>query len=135
MPEPAMIREAPLRSTVQIQLPAGRALEGPRGASLQAFLAGERADAPIVGAILNGELRELTYPIDADSRVRLVTLGEADGMRIYRRSLTFLIAAAFEELFPKARLTVDHSISSGGYFCQIEGRPPLRDRKSTRLNS
>jgi len=133
MSEAVRIREVPLRSTVQIQLPDGRALEGPRGAALQVFLAGENADAPIVGAILNGELRELTYPIDADSRVRLVTMGEADGMRIYRRSLTFLIAAAFEELFPKARLTVDHSISSGGYFCQIEGRPPLSAQELERL--
>jgi uridine kinase len=117
------IHEAPLRPTVQIILPDGRVLEGPRGASLAAFLSRpDLAPAPVVGGVVNGELRELTYPISSDARVRPVAMGEADGMRIYRRSLTFLLAAAFEELFPEAMLTVDHSVSSGGYFCQVSGR-------------
>ena len=81
--------------------------------------------APIVGGVVNGELRELTYPIEMDARVRPVTMGDADGMRIYRRSLTFLLETAFEELFPELMLTVDHSVSSGGYFCQVTGRAPL----------
>ncbi len=120
------IREADARETVQIHLPDGRVFEGPRGSQLAGFLAGlGQADEPAVGAIVNGELRELTFPIEMESRVRPVTMGEADGMRIYRRSLTFLLAAAFESCFPGAGLTVDHSISSGGYYCQVSGRPPL----------
>ena len=117
------IHEAPLRPTVQIFLPDGRVLEGPRGASLAAFLSRPGlTPAPVVGGVVNGELRELTYPIASEARVRPVTMDEADGMRIYRRSLTFLLAAAFEALFPEAILTVDHSVSSGGYFCQVSGR-------------
>lgn len=117
------IQDAALRPTVQIFLPGGRVLEGPRGASLAVFLVHpDVAKAPVVGGVVNGELRELTYPITSEARVRPVTMDEADGMRIYRRSLTFLLAAAFEELFPEAMLTVDHSVSSGGYFCQVSGR-------------
>lgn len=85
--------------------------------------------APVVGGIVNGELRELTYPIEMDSRVRPVTMAEPDGMRIYRRSLTFLLATAFEALFPSARLKVDHSVSSGGYYCDVRGRPPLSNEE------
>lgn len=110
-------------------------LSGPRGARVGDFLesinqkptsAAPRNDTPpIVGAIVNHELRELTYPIKLDSSVTPVTMGEADGMRIYRRSLTFLLETAFEEFFPDAKMTIDHSVSSGGYFCQVTGRPPL----------
>jgi uridine kinase len=101
-------------------------LEGPRGASLEEFVRDlDGYPEPIVGGIVNGELRELTYAIEMEAKLRPVTLGEPDGMRIYRRSLTFLLAAAFEELFPGAWLTVDHSVSSGGYFCQVRGRPQL----------
>lgn len=117
--------ESPLRSTVQVILPDGRAVEGPRGASIGDFLAHEKTKAPIVGAIINGELRELPYPIEIESKVRPVTMGEADGMRIYRRSLTFLLATAFQARFPDAKLTVDHSVSSGGYYCEVNGREPL----------
>ena len=121
----AVIREVKKRETVQIHLPDNGNLEGPRGSQLETFLKVLTPPAPIVGAVVNGELRELTYPIEMDSRVRPVTMGSADGMRIYRRSLTFLLAAAFEELHPDASLTVDHSVSSGGYYCEVSDHDPL----------
>lgn len=130
----AEVQFVPPRPTVQIHLADGRVLEAPRGTQLAAFLAPiENSRDPIDGAIVNGELREMTYPIEMDARVRPVTMSTDDGMRIYRRSLTFLLAAAFEELFSTARLTVDHSVSSGGYFCQVSGRPPLSEEDLSRL--
>jgi len=120
------IHESAVRPTVQLFLPEGRVLEGPRGTQLACFLAEEsEAPAPIVGGIVNGQLRELMFPIDMDAEVRPVRMTESDGMRIYRRSLTFLLAAAFESLFPEAILAVDHSVSSGGYYCEVHGREPL----------
>ncbi len=121
----AVIHEVNKRDTVQIHLPDNRILEGPRGSQLETFLKLLKPPAPIVGAVVNAELRELTYPIEMDSRVRPITMGSADGMRIYRRSLTFLLAAAFEELHPNAKLTVDHSVSSGGYYCEVSDQDPL----------
>ncbi len=119
--------QAEPRPTVEIQLPDGRIYSGPRGASLQEFLQAlpEWDNPPIMGAVVNFELRELTFPIDTDARVKPVTMEDADGARIYRRSITFLLEAAFEELFPAGRLTVDHSISSGGFYCEVSGRSPL----------
>ena len=110
--------------TVQIHLPDGRALTGPRGAKVGDFLEAVKKDfdAPIVAAIVNAELHELTYPIEIESRVQPVTMNTADGARIYRRSLVFLLEMAFAELFPASKLTIDHSLSSGGYFCQVGER-------------
>lgn len=129
------IREVPTRETVQIILPDNRVLEGPRGSQLETFLSALNTPAPIVGAIVNRELRELTYPIEIDSYVRPVTMSQPDGMRIYRRSLTFLLAAAFDELFPDAELTVDHSVSSGGYYCEVSGRESLSKAHLRRLEN
>src|SRR5512145_1085055 len=115
-------------NVVQIHLPDGRTLEGPRGATAEAFLQTVRADypAPIVGAIINGDLHELTYAITMESRIQPVTMADADGSRIYRRSLTFLLEAAFSALFPKTiLLMIDHSVASGGYYCHVHGRDPL----------
>lgn len=135
MPSSATFEVVQPRPTVEIHLPDQVVLCGPRGASVGDFLesvhrkpssgAPRNDDPPVVGAIVNHELRELTYPIKMDSAVTPVTMGEADGMRIYRRSLTFLLETAFEEFFPEAKMTIDHSVSSGGYFCQVTGRPPL----------
>jgi uridine kinase len=62
-----------------------------------------------------------------DARIQPVSIGDPDGARIYRRSLTFLLEMVFTELFPKARLNIDHSVSFGGYYGQIRQRAPLTD--------
>ena len=115
------------RSEVEIHLPDGRVLSGPRGAMVGEFLSTVEHDSQLVGAIVNGDLRELIYPIKMDSRVEPVTMTSADGARIYRRSLTFLLEMAFTDLFPDAKLFVDHSVASGGYYCQVTGRDPLSE--------
>ncbi len=117
------------RATVEIHLPDGRTVEGPRGAPVERFLrlVADTFPAPVMGAVVNGELRELTFPVEREADVRPVTLADADGARIYRRSLVFLLEVAFSSLFPDAMLTVDHSLVSGGYFCRVEGHAGLTE--------
>jgi uridine kinase len=122
------------RDTVEIHLPDQRVLSGPRSLAVGDFLAEiDTPQTPIVGAIVNSELRELTYPIQMDAEVSPVTMATSDGMHIYRRSLTFLLEAAFEELFPGAVLSVDHSVASGGYYCRVENRQPLNELELNEL--
>ncbi|MFM8321599.1 MAG: nucleoside kinase [Chloroflexota bacterium] len=136
VPDPEIKAVKPGES-VEIHLPDGRVLRGPRGLAVERFLTTlpEADNPPIVGAVVNGDLRELTYPIKMEATVRPVTMGEADGMLIYRRSLVFLMEAAFDRCFPGAVLTVDHSVSSGGYFCQVSGRDPLNDAEIAYLEA
>lgn len=123
------------RPTVEIHLPDGRVLSGPRNAPVGAFLRliEDPAGPPIVGAVVNGELHELTFPIVMDATVRPITMRDEDGMRIYRRSLVFLLETAFEYLFPGATLTVDYSVFSGGYHCQVSARLTLDEHDLSHL--
>lgn len=123
------------RHTVQIHLPNGQTLEGPRGTSVGTFLSALDYPSLLVGAIVNDELRELTYPIHMEAKVTPVLLDSADGARIYRRSLTFLLEKAFVDLFPEGTLYVDHSVASGGYFCQVSGRAPLSESEIEALKA
>ena len=116
------------RETVEVLLPDGRILCGPRNRPIASFLKRLpewNSRDPIMGAVINGELRELTHPVDLDSRVRLVRMSDPDGSGIYRRSITFLLEAAFADTFPTADITIDHSLSSGGYYCSVLNRGPL----------
>jgi uridine kinase len=124
-------------SAVQVHLQDGRVLAGPRGASAAEFLApiADTLPAPAVGAIINGELHELTYPIQMESRLAPVLMSDSDGARIYRRSLTFLLEAAFSALFPTAPLIIDHSVATGGYYCHPKGRAALTRDELTRLQA
>jgi len=91
------------------------------------FLAAIEHESQLVAAIVNNDLRELTYPIEIESTVQPLFMESPDGARIYRRSLTFLLEMAFADLFPMAALFVDHSVASGGYYCQVAGRETLSD--------
>ncbi len=122
-------------ATVQIHLPNGQTLEGPRGTTVGEFLSTIEHSSLLVGAIVNGELRELTYPIRIEAKVEPVLMESADGARIYRRSLTFLLEKAFADLFPEGTLYVDHSVASGGYFCQVSGRDPLSEEEIEALKT
>jgi uridine kinase len=115
------------RDTVEVHLPDGSVLSGLRGATAGEFLKAipNPGAAPVVAAIVNGDLRELTFPITMDASLAPVSMSDADGARVYRRSLTFLLDTAFGALFPEAVLSIDHSISSGGYYCHVNGRPVL----------
>jgi uridine kinase len=115
------------RDTVEVHLPGGRVLSGQRCSTAGDFLLADAApgNAPLVAAIVNGDLRELTYPITMDATLAPVGMSDADGARVYRRSLTFLLETAFVALFPQAVLIIDHSISSGGYYCHVAGRDVL----------
>jgi uridine kinase len=123
------------RNDVEIHLPDGRVLSGPRGAQVGEFLKVAEFPAPVVAAVVNDDIHELTYPIDMDAQVRPVTMSDSDGSLIYRRSLNFLLEIAFVELFPKAKLTIDHSISFGGYYCQVSGRKHLSTEEIAALKS
>jgi uridine kinase len=61
----------------------------------------------------------------SDARVDPVFLSDSDGVRIYRRSLSFLLMTTVHELFPEAQVFVDHTLPFGGFFCQVRGRDPF----------
>ncbi len=125
------------RNEVDLFLESGSILRGPRGARLEAFLkpVEDLFPAPVMAAVVNGVLQELTVPVNLEAFVRPVTLADEDGMRIYRRSLVFLLEVAFARLFPDAKVWVEHAVASGGYFCEVKGRPSLTPAELAQLEA
>jgi uridine kinase len=115
------------RETAQVRLPGGQTLEAAVGTSLEQYIqaGSDSGPVPVMAALVNGELRELTYPVWSDARVDPVLLSDSDGVRIYRRSLSFLLVTAVRELFPQVQVFVDHTLPFGGFFCQVQGREPF----------
>ncbi|MCL4269786.1 MAG: nucleoside kinase, partial [Anaerolineales bacterium] len=123
--------------TVQIHLPNGKTLTGPRGMRVGEFFKQVQDDfsAPIVAAVINNEIHELTYPINIEANCTPVTMDTADGARIYRRSLVFLMEMVFAQMFADGRLNIDHSVSSGGFYCEVKERDPLTKEEIQALES
>ena len=73
----------------------------------------------VVGALVNNKLKELTYQIYKPKKVKFIDITHDDGMRMYTRSLIFVLFRAVCELYPKSELSVRHPISNGLY-CTLE---------------
>ena len=127
MSEDTIVRPAQPRQTLQVRFADGKTYEGPVGTSLATFIEGAypKAEQPIVAALVDDELEELSYPVTRDAYVKPIDTRTSDGMRIYQRSLSFVLIVAVRQLFPEARVIIDHSVTLGGFFCQIEGREPF----------
>ncbi len=131
------IHPAEPRNTAQVWLSDGRVFEGPIGTQLEKFIhvAGSDPDSPTVAALVDNELRELTYRVECDIEVTPITMAHSDGFRIYRRSLSFLLITAIHELFPQASVYVDHSLTFGGYFCEVRGREPFTEEELAQIKA
>jgi uridine kinase len=135
--ETVVVPGAP-RVAVQARFPDGRIFEAPPGTPIAALLraAAREGDPPAIGAVLNGRLRELGEPLVRDSDLKPVSLATADGARIYRRSLVFLLVVAASEEYPEAEVYVQHSAASAaGYYCEVRGRAPFGAGELARIEA
>ncbi len=123
------------RTNVLVRFGDGRTFEASVGTTLESFVKAAYNDdpVPIVAALIDCRLHELTYPVTHDVEAQTVSISESDGFRIYRRSLTFLLVVAAHQLFPNAKVYVDHSLTFGGLYCEVHGRDPLTPQEVARL--
>ena len=78
----------------------------------------------IVAAKVNMNLKELFDTLEEDARVEFIDLTSQDGIRIYQRSLIFVLIKATKDVFPERQLRVEHSLGRGIY-CELDGEKAL----------
>ncbi len=69
-----------------------------------------------VAAEVNGNLVDLSYPLEEDAEVNLITSEMEEGLRILRHGTSHVMAQAVKELFPEALITIGPSIEDGFYY-------------------
>jgi uridine kinase len=137
MSEEREIRETGGRADVHVTLPDERVLRAPLGVSVADVfrIAYPDEEDPPVAAVVDGELRELAYPLSRDVSATPVRMSDSDGMRIYSRSLSFLLVVVAAELFPAVPVHIDYSVPHGGYFCRVEGREPFTPEELAQIKT
>lgn len=71
---------------------------------------------PLVAAYFNNELLSLNSSVDVNGAVRPVYLDSTVGIRLYRRTLCFVLEMAARELYPYHRLFLSHSLGHSYYY-------------------
>jgi len=56
-------------------------------------------------------------------------------MRVYRRSLSFLLVAAAHELFPESQIIIDYGLNFGAIYCEVENRPDFTKKELKRIEA
>lgn len=75
-----------------------------------------RLAADAVVARVNGELYDLTRPLDEDSTVEILTSKSPEALTVYRHSTAHLLAAAVLELYPETKLGIGPPTDAGFYY-------------------
>ena len=111
--------------TVQITLPDGATREVPRGttpAEIARSISHSLAREALV-ARANGELVDLSQPLERDTRLAILTAKDADALQVFRHSAAHLLAAAVLELFPDVKLGIGPPIDYGFFYEFLSEQP------------
>ncbi len=86
----------------------------------------------IVAAKVNNDIKELNFHLYENARVEFLDLTYGDGLRIYRRSLYFILIKAVHDIYPDRKVVICHSISKGIY-CEIKGDKELTEEEVKKI--
>lgn len=73
-----------------------------------------------IAALVNNRVVSITYPLDTDSDLKILTIADSHGWRVYRNSIAFLLSKAANECYPNNDLGIKHSLGEG-FYCSFDG--------------
>ncbi len=75
-----------------------------------------RLASDAIVARVDGELFDLTRPIETDGQLQILTTKNPEALQVYRHSTAHLLAAAVLELFPETKLGIGPPTDTGFYY-------------------
>ncbi len=104
--------------TIKVTLPDKSVLECERGTTAAALAEqiGPRLAQAAVAARVNGQLVDLSTPLEEDAEVAILTFADPEGRRVYRHSTSHVMAQAVQDLFPGTKLAIGPAIEDGFYY-------------------
>ena len=106
---------------------AGRTIEVAMGTTLLEVERQLRLDGPhpFLAAYVNNRIKELNYRIYKPVTVRFIDITSFEGIRVYQRTISFILQKAVRELFRDRTLYIRHSLGASGFYCEISGFGPI----------
>ena len=76
---------------------------------------------------VDGDLKDLTHEIIKDSKVRIITSKDKEGLDVIRHDAAHIMAMAVQELFPGTQVTIGPVIENGFYYDFARKEPFTND--------
>src|SRR5262252_5504505 len=112
-------------SQINITLPDGSSRSVPAGTPVRDVatqISPGLARAALAG-IVDGKMVDLTYALDRDAAVRIVTDRSPEALALYRHSTAHLMAAAVTNLFPGVQRGIGPASDEGFFYDFVVPRP------------
>ena len=65
---------------------------------------------------VDGELKDLSYQIKKDSKVKIITPQDQEGLEVIRHDAAHILAMSVQELYPGTQVTIGPVIDNGFYY-------------------
>jgi threonyl-tRNA synthetase len=72
---------------------------------------------------VNGELWDLTRPIDRDAQISIITRNQPEALEVIRHDAAHVLAQAVQELFPGTQITFGPATETGFYYDFARSEP------------
>jgi threonyl-tRNA synthetase len=105
-------------SSLTITLPDGSAQPVPAGTTpldIAKSISPRLADDAVVARV-NGNLFDLTRPLESDAKVQILTSKNPEALEVYRHSTAHLLALAVQQLYPETKLGIGPPTEAGFYY-------------------
>ncbi|MFP4401130.1 MAG: threonine--tRNA ligase [Candidatus Woesearchaeota archaeon] len=66
--------------------------------------------------VVNDKATDLTTPITTDSKIRILTFHDKEGVDLFRHSSAHVLAMAVKDLYPETKLTIGPAVEEGFYY-------------------
>src|SRR3982750_507195 len=116
---------ADLANDIRITLPDGSvrtATRGATGAQIAASIGAGLAKAALAVKV-DGELKDLDWPIPSDAKVQIITRKSEEALDLIRHDTAHLLAQAVQELYPGTQVTIGPNIEDGFYYDFARNEP------------
>ncbi|MDR1091423.1 MAG: threonine--tRNA ligase [Prevotella sp.] len=122
---------------IKITFPDGSIREFEKGTtSMQiAESISSRLAQDVLAAKVNGQVRDLTRPIDEDATIELLKWEDEDGKHAYWHSSAHLMAEAVQILYPHAKFGIGPAIENGFYYDIDFGDTPVKDADFAKIEA
>src|SRR5438132_10265298 len=110
---------------ITVTLPDGSARTMPTGTNVLGVAEGISpglAKAALAG-IVDGRMVDLSYPLQQDASVRIITDRSPEALALFRHSTAHLLAAAVTNLFPGAQCGIGPATDEGFFYDFVVDRP------------
>jgi len=102
----------------QIQLLDGKKIDFEK--SIDGFMLTKKISKSLEKVALimevDGELKDLSHKITKDSKVKIITPKDQEGLEVIRHDTAHILAMAVQELYPKTQVTIGPVIDNGFYY-------------------